>query len=197
MLAAVSLTKPRTRAVVCASLHRSSPLSTPRSSIIVQKSHQVNTLRPSHHHDKMVNAVVQGMKALQYLSRLWSNLLSKCTKGGTKFIKRTGQFAEVFEVNWLCSEAWQVWVGQQGGSELNQLGNEQWVPGKRSVGNASARSNIALLKNTVNAVHHGYDGRVCVQRVQQTGADSNGHWIWFKEGALSGVWVASSFGIGA
>ena len=148
----------------------------------MQKSHQVNTLCPSCHHDKMVDAVVQGVKVLQDLLRLQLNLLSEHAKGGTKFIEHMGQFAKVFEVNRLGSKAWQIWVGQQGGSKFDWLGNKQWIPGKRSVGNAPARSNIALIKNTIDA-----HGQVHVWQVQQTGVNSNGCQIRLEEGALAGV----------
>ena len=69
LLVAVSSTEPWMRAAVGASLHRSSPLtgSTPRSSIVMQESHQVNALHPSGHHDKMVNAVVQGVDGQEAL----------------------------------------------------------------------------------------------------------------------------------
>ena len=84
----------------------------------------------------MVDTVVQGVKALQDLSRLRVNFLSKRTKGGTKFVERTGQVAEVFKVDQLGGEVGRVWEWQWGGSELDWLGNKQRVPGKRDVGNA-------------------------------------------------------------
>ena len=67
----------------------------------MQKAHQVDTLRPSCNHNKMVNTVVQGVKALKDLLRFQPDLLLKCTEGGTKFVERTGQFAKVFEVDQL------------------------------------------------------------------------------------------------
>ena len=112
----------------------------------------------------MVDTV--GVKALQDLSRLRANFLSKCTKGGTKFIEHMGQVAEVFKVDRLSGEVGQVWEWQRGGSELDWLGNEQRIPGKRGVGNASSRRNVSLFENTIDAVHNGHNHQVCVRRAQ-------------------------------
>ena len=106
------------------------------------------------------------MKALQNLSGLRPNLLSKRTKSSTKFVECTGQFVEVFKVDWFGGKVGRAWKWQRGGSELDWLWNEQRIPGKRSIGNASSRRNISLFENAINAVHGGYDGRVCVQRAQ-------------------------------
>ena len=144
-------------------------------------------MRPSGNHDKMVNTVVQGVKVLQNLSRLQPNLLLKHTEGGTKFIERTGQFAEVFKVDRLGGKAGQVWEWQRGGSKLDWLGNKQRIPGKRGIGNTSSRRNISLFENAIDAVHGGYDGWVRVWQTQKTGANSNSHRVRFKEGALPGA----------
>ena len=111
----------------------------------------------------MVNTVLQGVKALQNLSRLQPNLLSKRTESGTKFVERTGQFAEVFEVDQFGGKVGRAWEWQRGGSELDWLWNEQRIPGKRSVGNASSRRNVSLFENAIDTVHGGYDGRVRVR----------------------------------
>ena len=57
----------------------------------------------------MVNTVLQGVKALQNLSRLRPNLLSMRTESSTKFVERTGQFAAVFEVDRFGSEFGRAW----------------------------------------------------------------------------------------
>ena len=114
----------------------------------------------------MVNTVVQGVKALQDLSRLRANFFSKRTKGGTKFVECTGQVVEVFEVDRLSGEVGRVWEWQRGGSELDWLGNKQRIPGKRSIGNASSGRNVSLLENMIYVVHNGHNHRVCVRRAQ-------------------------------
>ena len=135
----------------------------------------------------MVNTVLQGVKALQNLSRLRPNLLSKRTESGTKFVERTGQFAEVFEVDWFGGKVGWAREWQRGGSKLDWLWNKQRIPGKRSVGNNSARNNVSFLEDAIDAVHRGYDGRVRVWRAQRAGTNRNGGRVRFEEGALLGV----------
>ena len=135
----------------------------------------------------MVNTVLQGVKALQNLSGLRPNLLSKRTESSTKFVERTGQFAAVFEVDRFGSKFGRAWEWQRGGGELDRLWDEQWIPGKRSIENASSGRNVSLFENAIDTVHGGYDGGVRVRRTQRTGANSNGVRERFEEGTLSGA----------